>query len=66
MLTKYKEYASDHPSLKSIQAVSFWGVGGDGIENVYKDKEQGYQQSHPALKKKTFLASNKSGFFIFT
>ena len=38
-LTKDKEYAGDDPGLKCIEAVRLGRVGGDGIENIDKNKK---------------------------
>ena len=50
LLTKYEEYASNHPSLQGVQSIGLWRVGSDGIENVDENKKQGDMQSHSALK----------------
>ena len=46
-LTKNEEYTGNNPGLEGIEAVRLGGVGGDGVEDVNEDKEEGYKKSHP-------------------
>ena len=48
-LTKDEEYTRYDPGLESVQPVCLWGVGGDGVEDVDEDQEQGHEESHPTL-----------------
>jgi hypothetical protein len=45
---KHKEDAGEHPGLYCCQTLSLGGVGGDGVEDVDQDQEQGDEQGHPA------------------
>ena len=48
--TKNEEYTGNDPGLKGIKAIRLGRVGGDGIEDVHQNQEQGDQKCHATLK----------------
>ena len=45
--SKHKEDAGEHPGLYCCQTLSLGCVGGDVIEDVDQDQEQGDEERHP-------------------
>jgi hypothetical protein len=52
-VTEDEEDAREHPDLDGGEALSFRRVGGDVVEDVDQDQEQGDQESHAACDKIT-------------
>ena len=37
-----------HSKLFGKQVLHLWGVGGDGVEDIDEDEEEGDEEGHPA------------------